>query len=266
MPSDEVRYTNKVFMAGAMPLLKTIATDVPELKKKFEGVDAIYQVSAKVNAEDKEAVHFIIENGELTVKLGEYLGQKNIDAELAFPSMEKMNEFMKGKVANLLPALRIKNFGKFLKFMQVLLKMSSLLGIKDPDSVDEPTAILLCKLYFYLLSSGISQLNKLGHPDIHEWALKSPDRCYQWEVIGHPECTAYIRIKAGKSRAGRGEYKRAKPFFNMKFDCPKSALMILLGTGDMFKMTAEKQLIMDGGPEFGVQIGDYMMLVGALAS
>ena len=74
MPSDEVRYTNKVFMAGAMPLLKTIATDVPELKKKFEGVNAIYQVSAMVNAEEKEAVHFIIENGEWTVKLGEYLG------------------------------------------------------------------------------------------------------------------------------------------------------------------------------------------------
>ena len=31
MPSDEVRYTNKVFMAGALPLLKTIANDVPEL-------------------------------------------------------------------------------------------------------------------------------------------------------------------------------------------------------------------------------------------
>ena len=62
MPSDQTRYTNKVFMAGALPLLKIIANDVPELKKKFEGVDAIYQVSAKVNAEDKEAVHFIIEN------------------------------------------------------------------------------------------------------------------------------------------------------------------------------------------------------------
>ena len=266
MPSDEVRYTNKVFMAGALPLLKTIANDVPEIKKKFEGVNAIYQVSAMVNAEEKEAVHFIIENGEWTVKLGEYLGQEKIDAELAFSSMEKMNEFMKGKVPNLLPALRIKNLGKFLKFMQVLLKMSSLLGIKDPEGVDDTTAVLLCKLYFYLLSSGISQLNKLGHPAIHEWALKSPDRCYQWEVIGHPECTAYIRIKAGKSRAGRGEYKRAKPFFNMKFDCPKSALMILMGTGDMFRMTAEKKLIMDGGPEVGVQIGDYMMLVGELAS
>ena len=55
MASDETRYTNKIFMAAALPLMKTIATDVPELKKKFEGVNAIYQVSAKVNAEDKEA-------------------------------------------------------------------------------------------------------------------------------------------------------------------------------------------------------------------
>ena len=81
MASDETRYTNKIFMAAALPLMKTIATDVPELKKKFEGVNAIYQVSAKVNAEDKEAVHFIVENGEWSVKLGEYLGQEKIDAE-----------------------------------------------------------------------------------------------------------------------------------------------------------------------------------------
>ena len=240
MASDETRYTNKIFMAAALPLMKTIATDVPELKKKFEGVNAIYQVSAKVNAEDKEAVHFIVENGEWSVKLGEYLGQEKIDAELAFSSMEKMNEFMKGK-------------------------MTSLLSITEPPENDEELSLLLCKLYFYLLSSGISQLNKMGHPQVHDWALKSPDRCYQWAVEGHPECTAYMRVKAGKSRAGRGEYKRSKPFFCMKFDCATSALKILLGTGDMFQMTASKQLIMEGAPEFGVQIGDYMMLVGNLA-
>jgi len=122
MASDETRYTNKIFMAAALPLMKTIATDVPELKKKFEGVNAIYQVSAKVNAEDKEAVHFIVENGEWSVKLGEYLGQEKIDAELAFSSMEKMNEFMKGKMTSL-PKMKIKSMGKFLKFMAVLLKM-----------------------------------------------------------------------------------------------------------------------------------------------
>ena len=228
MASDTTRYTNKVFMTGALPLLKTIADDVPELKKKFEGVNAVYQVSAMANAQDKEAIHFIIEDGEWTVKLGEYLGQQKIDAELQFSSMEKMNAFFKGN-------------------MSALPKMKT-------------------KLYFYLLSSGISQLNKMGHPAIREWTSKSPDRVYQWAVEGHPECTAYLRIKAGKSRAGRGEYKRSKPFFCMKFDTAQHALMILLGTGDMLQMTKDKQLIMEGAPEFGAMIGEYMMIVGDLAS
>ena len=101
MASDTTRYTNKVFMTGALPLLKTIANDVPELKKKFEGVNAVYQVSAMANAQDKEAIHFIIEDGEWTVKLGEYLGQQKIDAELQFTSMEKMNAFFKGNMSAL---------------------------------------------------------------------------------------------------------------------------------------------------------------------
>ena len=169
MASDETRYTNKIFMAAALPLMKTIATDVPELKKKFEGVNAIYQVSAKVNAEDKEAVHFIVENGEWSVKLGEYLGQEKIDAELAFSSMEKMNEFMKGKMTSL-PKMKIKSFGKFTKFMAVLLKMSSLLSIAEPPENDEELSLLLCKLYFYLLSSVYRSLIK--------WVIR---RC----MIGH---------------------------------------------------------------------------------
>ena len=212
----------------------------------------------------KEAIHFIIEDGEWTVKLGEYLGQQKIDAELQFSSMEKMNAFFKGNMSAL-PKMKIKSFGKFIKFMMVLLKMSSLLGIKEPPE-DEQLCLLLTKLYFYLLSSGISQLNKMGHPAIREWTSKSPDRVYQWAVEGHPECTAYLRIKAGKSRAGRGEYKRSKPFFCMKFDTAQHALMILLGTGDMLQMTKDKQLIMEGAPEFGAMIGEYMMIVGDLAS
>ncbi len=263
MASDVTRFTNKVFMAAALPLLKTIATDVPEMAKKFVGVDAVYQVSAKTSETEKEATHFVVENGEWSCKLGEYCGDKKIDAELEFSSMEKMNDFFKGKMTAL-PKMKIKSFSKFIKFMAVLLKMSSLLGIKEPPQ-DETLQLLLCKLYFYLLSSGISQLNKMEHPEIHEWASKSPDRVYQWAVEDHPECTAYLRVKAGKSRAGRGEYKRSKPFFCMKFDTAEHALMILLGTGDMLQMTKDKQLIMEGAPEFGAMIGGFMMTVGDLA-
>lgn len=264
MASDVTRYTNKVFMAGALPLLQIIATEVPEIAKKFKSVDAIYQVSVMVNVQDKEAVHFIVENGEWTCKLGEYFGQKKIDAELEFSSMEKMNEFFKGKMT-LLPNMKIKSFSKFTKFMAVFLKLTSLLGIKEPPE-DEQLCLFLCKLYFYLLSSGISQLNEMGHPDIHDWTLKSPDRVYRWAVENHPECTAYLRIKEGESHAGRGEDKHSKPFFCMKFDTAQHALMSLLGIGDMLQMTKDNQLIMEGAPECGAMIGDYMMLVGELVS
>lgn len=66
----------------------------------------------------------------------------------------------------------------------------------------------MVKCFFYLVTSGISQLNKAGHEEIHQWALQSPDRVYAIGVDGHPDVSAYIRIKAGNSKAGRGTYKR----------------------------------------------------------
>ena len=158
----------------------------------------------------------------------------------------------------------VKHFGAFKAFLMTLLKMSSLLSATEPPK-DEETKELMVKCFFYLLSSGISQLNKMGHTDIHNWASKSPDRVYAWAVNGYPQISAYLRVKAGKSRAGRGEYKRAMPFFTLRFDSLDSALGILLGTDDMLEAVKKGHLIMDGAPEFGGQIGAYMLEVGALA-
>ncbi len=264
MPNEETRYANKVFMAGALPLMKIIATEVPSLNKLFAlpRINAVYQVSVKADGK-KEGVHFIVTKGKWETYQGLYEGPKQIDGELAFSSMEKMNAFMKGDMSKL-PMIKIKNVAKFGLFMAVLLKMSALLNMAEPPE-DEETQLLLTKLYFSLLSTGISALNKLGHPAISKWVKESPDRCYQWEVVGHPEVAAYLRIAEGKSKAGKGIYPRSKPFFTMKFDCAKSALLILMEIGDMFEMTANRQLIMEGGPEFGVQLGDHMTTVGHLA-
>ena len=145
-----------------------------------------------------------------------------------------------------------------------LLKMSSLLSAEEPPK-DEATKELLVKCYFYLLSSGISQLNKMGHDAIHDWASKSPDRVYAWAVDNYPQIAAYMRVKAGKSRAGRGEYKRAMPFFTLRFNNLDSALGILMGKDDMLEALKAGRLIMDGAPEFGGQVGGFMLEVGALA-
>ncbi len=263
-------YTNKIFLCGALPLLKTIVADVPSLNSKFKKVHCVYQVSClDPEAPDgKWATHFVVNGDEWLVhanKVAHRVGKQKY-VELEFKSVDAMNAFFKGKIGPAtLPKMKGVNFiYEFGVFMMALLKMADLLGLETPPE-DEDTKRLLVKCYFYLLSVGISTLNKLGHEKIHDWTSKSPDRVYAWKVDGEDSVSAYIRIKAGKSKAGKGEYKRAMPFFTMRFNNLDSALGILMSTDDMLESVRSGKLIMDGAPEFGAQIGEYMVLIGELA-
>ena len=265
--ASEAVLTNKIFLCAALPLIKVIGTDVPSLAKKFEHMHAVFQLSAidPDSPGGKVGTHFTVNNGEWKVCADKVATNAHI--ELEFKSIDTMNAFFKGSIGpSTLPKMKgvLKKPVEFASFMMVLLKMSSLLNIKECPA-DEETQVLACKCFFYLLSSGISQLNKNGHEGVQDWAKKSPDRVYAWAVDGHPEVSAYLRVKAGKTRAGRGTYKRAMPFFTMRFDCLPSAFGILLSTDDMLESTKLGKLIMDGAPEFGAQIGDFMMQVGAYA-
>lgn len=264
--TQEALYSNKIFLNAALPLVKVIANDIPSLKKKFETTTATIQVSClDPDAEGgKVGMHFFVDCGEWKVNI--CLADSEPDVELEFKTVEALNAFFKGKISlSTFPKIKgIKNTGVLISFFMVLLKMSSLLSATEPPK-DEATKELMVKCYFYLLSSGISQLNKMGHAGIKEWTSKSPDRVYAFAVNDYPQISAYLRIKAGKSRAGRGEYKRAMPFFTLRFDSLDSALAILMGTGDMLEYTKQGKLIMDGGPEFGAQIGGFMLEIGDLA-
>jgi hypothetical protein len=260
-------YASKIFFNAALPLVKVIANDVPSLKKQFKNVHAVIQVSAlDPDVEGgKTAMHFVVNGEEWLVHLNAV--EPNPHVELEFKSIEAMNAFFKGKIGPAtLPKMKgaLKHLGTFKAFMMVLLKLSSLTGATQPPK-DEETKTLMVKCFFYLLSSGISQLNKMGHPEVKDWTIKSPDRVYAFAVNDHPEVSAFIRIKAGKSRAGRGEYKRAMPFFTLRFNNLDSALGILMSTDDMLEATKAGRLIMDGGPEFGAQIGGFMLEIGDLA-
>ncbi|MCQ2462499.1 MAG: hypothetical protein MJ177_03725 [Clostridia bacterium] len=261
---DEL-YSNKIFLNAALPLVKVLATDVPSLKKKFEHAHAVIQVSALYPdcPDGKVGMHFVVNDGEWLVHT---CLTEDPHIELQFKSIEKLNAFFKGNITlDAIPKIKgIKHAGTLVAFVMTLLKMANVLGATEPPK-DEETKALMVKCMFYLLTSGISQLNKMEHPEIHEWTSKSPDRVYALAVNDHPEASAFIRIKAGKSRAGRGEYKRAMPFFTLRFDSYDSALGILLGTMDMLDATKTGKLIMDGGPEFGAQFGGFLLTIGALA-
>ncbi len=259
IPQNEL-YSNRIFLNAVLPLVKVIAEDIEDIKKGFEGRTGKIQISA-LNEGEKLGTHFTIDNGQWIVRLGVI---ESPDVELEFKSIKAFNDFFKGK-SKKLPKIRgIKNLGLLINTFKVLLKMAAMLGTTEAPR-DEEDKKLLVKLYFYLLSSGISQLNKAGHPDVSKWAKKSPDRVYAWAVDNEPELSAYIRVKAGNSRSARGKYTRSKPFFTMRFDSVDSALGILLETDDLFQSTVEEKLMMEGAPEFGAQIGDFMLLVGKFA-
>ena len=268
--TKEAMYTNKIFLCGALPLLKTIVADVPSLQKKFENIHCIYQVSCldPDAPEGKWATHFVVNGDEWLVHANKvaYRIKDQKFVELQFKSVETMNAFFKGKIgpATLPKFIGLSNVKELAAFMMALLKMSSLLTAEKPPEKEEDKCLTV-KCYFYLLSSGISTLNKMGHEEIHDWTSKSPDRVYAWKVDGEDSVSAYIRIKAGKSKAGRGEYKRALPFFTMRFNNLDSALGILMSIDDMIESVQQGKLIMDGAPEFGAQIGGYMMYIGSLA-
>lgn len=260
MTSKEDLYSNKIFLNAVLPLVKVIVEEDSGLNKAFKGKSGKVQISA-MTSERKVGTHYIIDNGEIEVKLG--ITEKP-DLELEFKTIESFNGFFKGSSKKLPKIKGIKNLGLLIATIRALLKMAALLGATDiPETEEEKD--LLVKLYFYLLSSGISQLNKAGHPEVSKWAEKSPDRVYAWTIDGKQNLSAYLRVKAGNSRSARGQYTRSKPFFTMKFDSTESALGILLEKDDMLESTINEKLIMEGAPEFGAQIGEFMLMVGAYA-
>lgn len=261
LPASE-RYAHRVFLDAVLPLVKVIKDDVPALDKGFAGLSGTVQVSVRMLDGSVTATHFVVEDGAVHVVRG--VAPSRPGVELAFGSVQKFNAFFRGSMTAL-PRIRgVRSPRLLVAFFRVLLKLSALLGASDPPK-DEGTKKLAVKCFYYLLSSGISQLNKAGHPEVTKWARTSPDRVYAWSVDGYPDVAAYIRVKAGKTKASRGAYQRAKPFFTMRFDNLDSALGILLEKDDLLESTAKEKLIMEGAPEFGAQIGAFMMLVGSLA-
>jgi hypothetical protein len=285
---DDAIYASRIFLNAALPLLKPIVEGKPELTKAFAGRTGVLQVSAFLGAHEAEyaalfgppsndassgapdaaagraktGTHFQIEDGRLKVAKGLHASP---NVELEFPSLEALNGFFSGK-SKKLPKIKgaLRSPGLLVAALRALLSMAAALGSKEaPASPDDRE--LLVKLYFYLLSSGISQLNKAGHPAVAKWAATSPDRVYAWSVEGKPELSAYVRVKAGNTRAARGSYERSKPFFTMSFDSVESALGILLETDDMIEATTASRIRMKGAPEYGAMLGELMQLVGSYA-
>lgn len=263
LASDEERYRAIIFCKAVVPVLRPIVEARPDLARAFAGLDGVVQISALTPRaeQDRIATHLTCEDGQLSVSLQPHPAP---NLELQFSSLAKLNAFFTGHPA--LPRFRgaLGNGRLLVATVRSLLTMSKLLGATEPPQ-SQADQELLTRCMFYLLTTGISQLNQAGHPKVRAWSEHQPDRVYQLEVEGRDDLAAYIRVKGGRTKAARGLYQRSKPFFSMSFDTARSALGILLAVDDMVESTVTEKLIMKGAPEYGAELGELMELVGSYA-
>ncbi len=245
----------RIFLRAVLPIIKVVLQDVPKMKKKFEKVTAKVQFVADNDGEPVGA-HLVFDNGEFRVEQGVC---DNPDITFSFGSVKKMNNMFAGKPV--LPKISgLKNFGLLINVFGLLMSLKILMPNVKPK--DPAKKRLKVKLTFYMITTALSQYNKGGDPEMVKWTAKQPERIYQITV--DDEIAAYLKVKAGKTRAGRGTYTKRRPFVHMKFNGVDGALPVVLNEVDMVAAMTKGYLTVEGSPEYGGNIGDFMIRIQKL--
>ncbi len=258
--SDE-QLTSRIVLRAVLPVIKVMLEDDPAIKKAFEGVSGRVQFRAE-DDDGPVGACLVFDNGAFSVEQGIV---ESPDLTFAFSSLKKMNDMFRGKpvLPQLGPLLggAFGNFGLLIKTFRILLGMKILMPTAKPKTREK--AHLKVKMTLYMVSTALSQMNKAGDPEMSAWTAKQPERIYQWSVDGE-EIACHLKVKAGKTKAGRGVYTRRQPFVHMRFSSIDNALPVLANDVDTVTAIGKGLVANDGSPEYGGRIGDFMMRIANL--
>ena len=186
---------------------------------------------------------------------------ENPDLTLHFGSLKAMNTLLRGGMA--LPRFKggLKHPGLLVKMLTLLMRLTLMLPSNRPK--DPLKRYLKVKMSIYMITTALSAFNKLGNERMRDWTKNQPDRIYQFTVGSEQfgDFGAYLRVKAGQSKAGRGVYARRKPFVHFRFKTVDGALKVL-GKEVAFVEGVEAGCVaIDGSPEYAAQLNDLMALL-----
>jgi hypothetical protein len=251
--------TARIFLKALFPVMKVVIEDDPKMKAKFKTVTGKVQFVARDPAGDVGAcLHF--EQGRLEIVQGVCPGP---DITFGFPSVARMNAMLAGKPV--IPRIRgLLNISLLIKIFSLLLYLKVLMPTARPK--DPFKRRMKVKMTIYMITTALSQYNKGGDPEMVKWTAKQPERIYQMSVDGQPDMAGYLRVKAGKTKAGRGFYTRRHPFVHMRFNGVDGAMPVMLNEVSMVEAIRNQYLTVEGSPEYGRDIGDFMMRIQALTT
>jgi hypothetical protein len=244
----------RIMLRAAVPLAKTLIEDDPKMREKYRGFNKVVQFEVKGSEDLVTQLKF--EDG---IPKPIFERDPNPDLAFIFKSAKQLNAFFGGKPA--LPKIKgLTKVGVLLKVVPLLLGLTLLLPTKIPK--DPEKRRLKVKLLFYMLSSALSQMNKAGDEEFVEFTKKMPDRVIQWSCLPDGPF-AYLRIKYGKTKAGRGVYTRRRPFIDMQFNGVDAAIQVLTNQVDLVQAIVDGKLNQEGSPEYGKDLGAFMLKIDA---
>ncbi len=156
----------------------------------------------------------------------------------------------------------LKHIRLLARVVSLLLAMKILLPTARPKTPDKKR--LKVKMIIYMITTALSQYNKGGDPAMVAWTKKQPDRVYQMSVDKEEDMAGYVRVKAGKTKAGRGFYTRRRPFVHIRFAGVDEALPILLNDIAFVEAVGRNLVTIEGSPEYGANLNDFMQRIQAL--
>jgi len=250
------RISARLFFNAVFPVMKVILADDEKMKKKFENVRANVQIIAKDN-NDLVGAYLVFDNGDFKVVNGIC---ENPDITLSFKSLKAMNDMFRG--GSNLPSIKgIKKLSLLIKVLSLLMAIK--LIMPDSKTPTEEMKKLKVKMTLYMITTAVSQYNKAGVKAMAEWTKKQPDRIYQFSVKD-VDIAAYIRIKAGKSKAGRGVYERRSPFVHFAFNSVEGALQVLGGKVEFVEGVEKGFVNVIGSPEYSAKLNDFMSTIQSM--
>jgi len=251
---DKELIANRLFTHAVFPVIKVVLEEDSFYTKLFSKVKARVAIKSEGNG----AV-LCFNNGDYSI---DYEDLENADITFKFSTIKKMNDFLRGKLV--LPS--ISGITKVSLLTKTILLLNSLkIMMPNVRPKTEEKKYLKVKMAFYMAITSLSQLNKIGDVDMQKWVTKQPDRIYQVVVEG-TNIAAYLRVKAGKSKSGRGEYKRKRPFVTMRLKGLDGAMAVLLRDVEFVEAVRNDYVSIDGAPEYAAQMNDFMMRIQAMTT
>jgi hypothetical protein len=246
----------RIFLRSALPLVKVVADEIPLFRKFLYRAGGVVQFAA---ADSESAAYVELGDGTIDVKQGVHPAPS---ITVRFKTLKDLNTFFAGGTA--IPGIQgVTGLPSLVRLLPYLLKLKILM----PDAMPKDPAgkALKVRMLLYMVSNALSQLNKGGDEVISAYVKKAPERVFQWTVTGGGPA-AYLRIRGGLSKSGRGTYGRRRPYVHMIFPDMDGAFDVLTQKVGTVEAIKEGKLRLEGAMEGGKDLGLFMQRVEALTT